>query len=305
MDLVLYIIFRGALAVLNAIPLALRLHLVYWGIKVFSYFSKSFDRVGRINLRQVFPTKSAHEREVILEGSKRSLARFIVDSARIHTLDAQWIEEHVECPFRNEYLALKARSGGKGILTASGHLGSIELQALTAQFVGRKFSFIARSLNSERLDSWWRKRHERFGNQVITRKGAVAKMIRNLSAGVDVAILIDQNVQRANAVFVDWFGKEAATTFAAAHAVLRTGAPIVVSSITYVGNDRYRINEHECQIDHILNDESLDEEAKILRITAKVSNDYQEMIRANPTEWFWMHRRWRTTPEGVREDFYS
>ena len=304
-DLLIFILLRIVLALLNALPFGMRVSVALLGIKIFARYSKNFDRIARINLSQVFPEKSEAERERILSDSKRSLARFIVDSARIHTLDEKWVREHIECPFKEEYLKIKERSGGRGILTASGHLGSIELQAFTAPFVGRTFSFVARSLNSERLDRWWRERHERFGNQVISRSGAVAKMIRNLSSGVDVAILIDQNVRRTNAVFVDWFGREAATTFAVAHAVLKTGAPVVISSITYLGDEKYRVNERECDLGDILNDESLDEEGKIKAITQRVSSDYQRMILENPSEWFWMHRRWRTTPEGVSEDFYS
>ena len=305
MDRLIFCSVKAALFLLNILPIKIRHFFILSCIRIYTYFSKSFNRISLINLKQAFPEKTEEQRLKILEDSKISLARFIVDSARLSTLNPEWVKEHIECPFKDEYLAIKERSGGKGILIASGHLGSIELQAFAAPMMGRKFSFIARSLNSKLLDDWWKERHERYGNQVISRGGAVSKMRRNLSSGVDVAILIDQNLRRSNAVFVDWFGRKAATTFALAHTALATGAPVVISAITYIGDGKYRVNEHECKIQDIIDNLEIDEETKILKITERVSNDYQKMIINNPGEWFWMHRRWKTTPNGEAENFYS
>ena len=292
------------LGIFNLLPVSLRLSLIYGFIRVYTAIFKSFDRVSLINLKQVYPNLSEGEGERLLEKSKRSLARFVLDSMRFHLLDESWVKAHIECPFKEGYLELKKRHGGKGVLTASGHLGSIELQALAAPFVGRKFSFIARSLKNIPIDGWWRSRREKFGNEVIPRKGAVAKVISNLNAGIDVAILIDQNVQRKNALFVDWFGRSAATTFAFGHAAVETRAPVVLSAITYLGDDKYRVEEHECDLSSILDDPSLDKAGKVLAITRKISAEYQKLILKHPEEWFWMHRRWKTTPEGIPEDFY-
>lgn len=305
MDFLFVLFLKITLFLLNLLPLKVRFFLILSGIRIYTFFSSSFDKISLINLAQVFPNKTLEEHNNILAESKRSLARLILDSARIPSLDAAWINKHVDCPFKDDYIALKNRSVGKGILVVSGHLGSIELQAFSAAFVGRKFSFIARGLKNEDLDNWWKARHEKFGNQVISRSGAVTKMRRNLSSGRDVAILIDQNIRRGNAVFVDWFGRKAATTFAVAHTVMAIGCPVVVSAITYTGNDCYRVNEHECLLKDIIENQSMSEEEKVIAITQKVSDDYQKLILQNPGEWFWMHRRWKTTPEGEPEDFYK
>lgn len=294
-----------SLAALNALPLAFRLYLVHLGVKVYAGMSPAFNAVSVRNIGLVCPEFTPKEVLQLLRSSKRSLARFIVDSARFHTLNDQWVRQHVECPFKEKYKALKEKNPAKGILTVSGHLGSIEIQALCAPVYGRKFSFVARSLKHAKIDAWWRGKREKHGNQVIAREGAVKKIIENLNSGKDVAILIDQNVKRKHALFVDWFGRPAATTFACGHAAVETRCPVILSAISYIGDEKYRVNEHECDLTDIYEDASLDKEAQVFAVTKRVSEEYQKIIRLNLNEWFWMHRRWKTTPEGMPEDFYG
>src|SRR5258708_15958597 len=59
------------------------------------------------------------------------------------------------------------------------------------------------------------------------RQGAVRKVLRELAANHGVALLIDQHLHTPDAVYVDFFGRPAATTSALAALALRTGAPVV------------------------------------------------------------------------------
>ena len=256
-------------------------------------------------MRLVFPNKEPKEIKILLKSSYDALSRFIIDSARFDTLSEEWYRTHIECPFNEQYKAIKAKNPNKGILVASSHLGSIELQAFMAPIGGRTFSFVVRNFKWKILDEWWTKRRERLGNKVIPRKGAYQKILGNLSTGRDVAILIDQNVTKRNALFVDWFGREAATTFALGLAAVETGAPVVVSAITYIGNDHYKVIEHECDISQIIENPNFSKNEKVLQITQLVANEIQKLILSHPSEWFWMHRRWKTTRDNKPEDFYT
>ena len=63
--------------------------------------------------------------------------------------------------------------------------------------------------------------------RVIYRRGAVRRVLRALAANQAVAVLIDQHIQTADAVYVDFFNRPAATTSALAALALRTGAPVI------------------------------------------------------------------------------
>ncbi len=297
-------LLRFTLLGFNLLPLSLRLRSVEGLIRAYAWFDPKVRKVSLRNLSLVYPSASPQDLDQKLSDSYRALARFIVDSARFHTLDETWAREHIETPFAEGFRELKKRNPGKGILIAAGHLGSIELQGLAGGALERKLSFVARNLKHASIDTWWKKNRERYGNRMIDRKGAVQKMLSNLRKGVDVAILIDQNVRREHAIFVDWFGRPAATTFAFGKAAVETQAPVVISSITHLGDDKYRLNEYAMDLSDIYENSALSNQEKVLEVTRRVSAEYQKVILAQPSEWFWLHRRWKTTPEGVEEDFY-
>ena len=274
-------------------------------LAIYRKSSSSFRDVSLRNIEHVFPDNTPEESEILLEKFYRSFSRFIVDTARFSTLDEKWIRTHVDVSNDSDYRMISNRDSSKGILVASGHLGSIEIQALVAPFLGRKFSFVARSLKQKKLNGWWNSLRERHGNQVIARKGAVGSVLENINSGIDTAILIDQNVRNEYAVFVDWFDRPASTTFAVGHIAIETRCPVVVSAISYIGNEKYRITEREVALADIYSDETLARDDRVRAVIARVSTEYQKLILDNPHEWFWMHRRWKTTPEGQVEDFYT
>jgi KDO2-lipid IV(A) lauroyltransferase len=131
-------------------------------------------------------------------------------------------------------------------------------------------------------------------------------VVKHLRKGDVVALPFDQNVRRSFAVFVDFFGKEAATTRALGLAALASEAPILIGSLCYLGKDRYRVEWEECPMSDVYAAEHLSSDEKQRAIAQRVSDAYAAMIRKNPSAWFWMHRRWKTTSrEDIPEDFYT
>ena len=130
-------------------------------------------------------------------------------------------------------------------------------------------------------------------------------MLRLLKRGQDVGILFDQNVTRSNALFIDWFGKPAATTKAVAHAALKTRAPVFIIALIVIETDRYFYECINCDCSDIYDNEDLSKTEKLVLITTRMVRHYEDLIRKYPESWFWMHRRWKTVAEGDSEDFYS
>ena len=264
-----------------------------------------YRKIAHINLKQAFPNLSEKERQVIIDDSYKSLARLIWDFARIPKLNMEWVEKHVEFPGPEILNKLSRNTPRKGCIFATGHLGSFELLAYAAGLKGFPMSFVVRNFPNKILDQWWNGRRGVYGNRVINRKGAVQNTIDAIEDGQDVGILFDQNLTRKHAIFAPFFGRLAATTKIIGIATLRTKVPVMVVCISYKGNDYYKIDCRECDCNEIYQNENISNEEKMRIITEKVSLIYESMVRENPEAWFWMHRRWKTTPEGVAEDFYS
>jgi KDO2-lipid IV(A) lauroyltransferase len=230
------------------------------------------------------------------------MGRLLADTIRLSTLSPEWVQQHVSIPALERY---KAAHGETGVLIATGHLGSFELLGHAIGLWGYPLSAVARRFKSPRLDAWWRGLREARGNTIIDREGAFKEIVKTLQSGRSVAVLFDQNVKRNHAVFVDWFSKPAGTTRALALAALKTKAPVFVASMVYAGNDTYRVEAVECDFRELYRDTTMSDTEKIREITTTISSHYCRMISDFPEGWFWIHRRWKTRPEGQEESIYS
>ncbi|MBN8551033.1 MAG: hypothetical protein J0M12_17100 [Deltaproteobacteria bacterium] len=304
-DLLVYIVVRGFVSLLNLLPLRSRISLMTGLVRTVTAVLPAFKRVSLRNLELAFPEKDSAWRHDIIRQSQSSLARVIVDFARLEELDEAWVRANVDCAFLPRFEEMKAANPGKGIMIATGHLGSFELLAHCVAMYGYPISFVVRPFKLPKFNAWWTGIREAAGNRAIMRKGAFKEVVADLSSGRDVAILFDQNVTRKHAVFVDWFGRPAATTRTVALAALRTEAPVIVASMGFLGSDRYRISACECDFQALYADETISADEKVLRMTQELSKRYEDMIRQHPGEWFWMHKRWKTAPEGMQENFYK
>lgn len=304
-DLLAYIVVRGLIALLNLLPVEARVRLISLIIRTIVRALPAYRRVSMQNLALVFPERGQEYWDLVYRQSFDSLARVFVDFARLEHLDKPWVDEHIECPFFPRFEELKRNNPGKGLVIATGHLGSFELLAHFVATRGYPISFIVRNFKLPRLDRWWTGVRERNGNKVIGRKGAVKEVLKNLNEGIDAALLFDQNLTRNHALFVPWFGKLAATTMTVGLAAVRTEAVVLVSSIRYLGQDRYRVEAVEVPCEDIYQNPSLSYDEKMVRVTDRATRVFEKMILQHPEGWFWMHRRWKTVPEGEQENFYT
>jgi len=103
-----------------------------------------------------------------------------------------------------------------------------------------------------------------------------------------VALLIDQHVEGADAVHVEFFDRFASTTPALAALALRTGAPVVPVFALPNGIGRYRMI-----YERPVTPPSADSENAIREFTQRCTDVLEMYVRRHPDLWLWMHRRWR------------
>ncbi len=302
-DSVVYWIFRCASPVVNLLPYQARILLVTFIVRSVLFVAPKYRNIGILNLTRAFPEKSEAWRSSVMRECSRSFAKLIVDLLRLPSIGLKQANELFEFPFRARLDQL--RRDNIPVIYATGHLGSFEMLAHYLCVIGHPLSFVARKFRPEGLDQWWTEKREAHGNKVIARSGALKGVLRQLKRKQDIAVLFDQNVTRDHAVFVPWFGNPAATIKLIGLAALRTQGVVLVISMESLPSQRYKIHVVECDFRDIYDDERMSSEEKVLRITTKVSSEYEGMIRKNPGAWFWLHRRWKTTPEDSSETFYA
>jgi KDO2-lipid IV(A) lauroyltransferase len=251
------------------------------------YFVDSFHRrIALTNLASAFPTRSPAERRVIAREMFAHFGRLLLELIKFGTLsDAQML---ARIDSDGEERVLQAYQQGRGVLFFTGHFGYWEMQAIAQPLRVRPVSVLARPLDNPYLHELLERIRTRTGNSVIYRQGAIRKVMRELAANRGVALLIDQHLHSADAVYVDFFDRPAATTSALAALALRTGAPVIPVFALPLPGGRYRfVYERPVPPPR---EESPD---AVREFTQRCTDVLEMYVRRDPALWLWMHRRWR------------
>jgi Kdo2-lipid IVA lauroyltransferase/acyltransferase len=243
-------------------------------------------RLAVSQLRAAFPLRSEAECRAIARQTFVHFGQSLVMVLRVSTFAPERLLETVEVEGAEHIRS--ALTGGNGAIVFSGHFGYWELHGLTHALVLSPMSVLARPLDNRLLHDLLERMRRATGNTVIYRQGALRRVLRALNANECVAILIDQHIQGADAVPVDFFGRPAATTSALATLALRTGAPLVPAFAIPLPNGRCRL-VYEPAVEVPLGTV----EDPVLELTQRCTDVLEMYVRRYPHLWLWMHRRWR------------
>ena len=242
------------------------------------------------NLRAAFPLRSRSECVTIARRMFEHFGQLLMVLLKFSTLTPQQMLECVE--FDGEDRVRAAHAQGRGVLLFTGHFGFWEINALVHALALHPMSVLARPLDNPLLHDLLERVRTSTGNSVIYRRGAVRRVLRALAANQAVAVLIDQHMH-ADAVYVDFFNRQAATTSALAALALKTGAPVVPVFALPLPGGRFRmVYEHPVQPP-----EAGDPDA-VRQFTQRCTDVLEMYVRRYPELWLWMHRRWRDVPAG-------
>jgi KDO2-lipid IV(A) lauroyltransferase len=151
---------------------------------------------------------------------------------------------------------------------------------------------VARQLDNPQLDARLCAFRSRGGNTVIYKRRALQQILQFIRRRETVAILIDQNVQAQDGIFVDFFGRPAATTTVAAAVALKTGCALLPSRAVALPDGRYRL-VYGAPVPAV---RTGDHDADIARVTQALTKVIEDWVREVPDQWLWVHRRWKTQP---------
>jgi Kdo2-lipid IVA lauroyltransferase/acyltransferase len=250
-------------------------------------------QAGMQNLSMAMPELSERERLAILRGSFSSLGRLLVEFSHFPDLNKANISDHVVYEGLEHYENAVKR--GQGVLFLTGHFGAWELSCFAHSLYGHPMKFVVREIDNARVERLIGSYRERAGNTPIEKRHASRDILRALRNNETIGILVDQNTTRDEGVFADFFGIPAATTPAIATLALRTGAAVVPGFLIW---DR-KTRKHRLHFDPAMDLITTGDAARdILENTRACNAVLERMIRLYPDQWLWIHRRWKTRPEG-------
>jgi Kdo2-lipid IVA lauroyltransferase/acyltransferase len=186
----------------------------------------------------------------------------------------------------------KARERGKGVMFMTCHVGAFDLQITNMSLRGLKPNIIGTPLKDARLNELLFNYRNAYGAVAVERGRETLRLIKALKSAGQVAILIDQDT-KVKSRFVDFFGMPAATPVGAAILAIKTGCAVVP---TYVYLDETDWKQHMYILPEIPTIVTGDDEKDMIENTKRYSQFIEDTIRKHPTQWVWMHERWKTKP---------
>jgi Kdo2-lipid IVA lauroyltransferase/acyltransferase len=252
-------------------------------------------RVALDNLAQAFSSRPASERRAVARGMFVHFGRLVFELMKFSTLSDAQMLAHSE--IEGEDRVAQAHRQGRGVLFFTGHFGYWEVQAIAHPLRVAPIGVIARPLDNPYLHTMLERIRTRTGNHVIYRDGAIRRVLRALTANHGVAILIDQHLHSADAVYVDFFHRPAATTSALAALALRTGAPVIPVFALPLPRGRYRF-----VYEHPVPPPAENSPDAVREFTQRCTDVLEMYVRRDPSLWLWMHRRWRERDPALADE---
>jgi len=194
-----------------------------------------------------------------------------------------------------EEYALPALAQGKGVIFLSAHFGNWELLGrwIASESEGVPVMVVARAPANGELAAWLHDLRHGSGLEVASKGGSVRALLALLKRGGALGVLPDQN---SGDVFAPFFGVPAGTPAGPSALALKTGAVLVPVYCLRETDDTYKLLFRPPI--PVRYDVPPDERAaETLRVMTETNRLLEEMVRAYPDQWLWLHNRWKAAFE--------
>lgn len=251
------------------------------------------SRVAMRNLQLALPEMPEAERRRIVRGVFTSLGRLLAEVCRFPRYTTENVSQVAVYDGLENFLEAERR--GKGVLFLTAHLGGWEVGSFAHSLYGHKLHIVVRPLDNPYLDALVQHYRTLHGNTTFDKQDFARGLLGAMKAGETVGILMDTNMTPPQGVFVDFFGHPACTASGVARVALRTDAAVVPAFTIW----DEKLGKYRIRFDPMLQlVRTGDDAADVVANTAIFTKAIEGYVRRYPDQWLWVHRRWKTRPEG-------
>jgi KDO2-lipid IV(A) lauroyltransferase len=243
-------------------------------------------RIARINWAMCFP--EASDAEV-----RRAIRHHFVVFAQAW-LDRGWLWEGRPDTVRQRLKLsgdVQALAGQAPTVLFAPHFVGMDAGwiALTAHLDRRFCGIYAEQLNAD-VDRWMAKGRQRFGEpHIVARRQGLKPLVAALRAGEPLYLLPDMDHGPRDSVFVPFFGVSTATITSLSRFARLSGA-VAVPVVSRMTREGYEVTIHPAWKDFPTKD--------VVADTARMNSELEQMIRTMPEQYYWVHKRFKTRPDG-------
>jgi KDO2-lipid IV(A) lauroyltransferase len=241
------------------------------------------------NLRVCFPERTDLEREAMARESFVRFAQAWLDRSWLWHRSAACIQARVQLMGDVNSLLTPQPT----VLFAPHFVGlDVGWTALTLQLPLR-FTTIFTPQSNATVDAWVAQGRVRFGQvRLFSREDGVKPIVSALRDNEVLYLLPDMNFGPSESIFVPFYGEPAATVPSLSR-FAKLGRARVMPVTTRMTPTGYEVVVHPAWTDFPTNDVAAD--------TALMNQRLEALINTMPTQYFWVHKRFKTRPLGAPE----
>jgi KDO2-lipid IV(A) lauroyltransferase len=300
-DRLQYVALRFVSMILHSFPVNANLQTA----KLIGTLMYRFDRRHReralANLRRSFPEMTERQRQRLALRSNQDLVKLGVEvlfTTRLIHLET-W-GKYIDLENFREVVALLTRKV-QGLILLTGHYGNWEILGYLLATLGFRTTSVARPLDNPYVNEWVLGVRERQGQRIIDKNGATNEVIDVLTNKGAVGFIADQNAG-SKGVFVDFFGRKASTYKSIGLIAMQFDVPVVI------GYARRHPKKFQFTVgveDIIYPPDWKSQDDPLRYITQRYTKALEDVVRKEPGQYLWVHRRWKTRPKGEPPEAYD
>ena len=262
-------------------------------------------RLALANLDLAFgSTKTPTDKARIARASSQNIAATVLAHFWATRLTRQTLDEIAVADPEGLKLLAALRVKRRATILITLHYGDWELLGLATGLYGTHLTIVSRTIRNPLLENVITRLRKQSGHEIISSHRAVVKLLKALTRGDCVALLIDQHVAlRSGGIWCDFFGVPVLTTPIVARLAQHSGAAIIGAVAYPLPDGRLRIVYGP----EIRYEPTGDDQADMRNITQQCLQFCEKVIREQPEHWLWSYKRWKARPtaEMGRYPYYS
>jgi KDO2-lipid IV(A) lauroyltransferase len=253
---------------------------------------KSRRKIVLTNLRLSFPELGEDERAQLAKAHFRAVGR----ASMLETISWWGSRADVEKTVRFEGLEHFNAHVGKPLILFSPHFVGLNLGGVRVSQLPATFASMYKPIRNPQLDRLMLHARTRFGqSELISNLDGIKPVIRAIRKGHPFYYLPDMDYGPRDAAFVPFFGVPAATITGMPRLARATGAAVVPCITRWMG-DHYVTRFYPAWENYPTDD--------VIADTRFMNAFLEDRVREMPEQYFWLHRRFATRPEG-EPDLYD
>ena len=264
--------------------------LIAW---VITPLTASRRRVAQRNLALCFPELTEQQREDLLDENMRTMGMLLLETALSWWASDRSLAKRVRYECLEHLEAGLAK--GKGVILLTGHFTSMELGGRLIML--KKPCYVMfRELKNPLFNAVMVQARTYHSEGIVLQEDPRA-MVRALRKNKIVWYAPDQDYGRKLSIFAKFFGNTAATVPATARIAKMSGAAVVPFVPRREQDGTYTLTLSPTLENFPTGDDVADAQ--------RINDLIEKEVRQSPEQYYWVHRRFKTQPEGKKGSLYK